>query len=56
MSGSVARTVGIRVSTEGADRARRELEQFGTAGEAALRLRAPIMPDVVQLFGHLSSA
>jgi tape measure domain-containing protein len=37
MSGSVARTVGIRVSTEGADRARRELEQFGTAGEAALR-------------------
>jgi tape measure domain-containing protein len=37
MSGSVARTVGIRVSTEGADRARRELEQFGVAGEAALR-------------------
>jgi tape measure domain-containing protein len=37
MSGSIARTVGIRVSTEGADRARRELEQFGTAGEAALR-------------------
>ncbi len=37
MSGAAARTVGIRVSTEGADRARRELEQFGTAGEAALR-------------------
>ncbi len=37
MNGAAARTVGIRVSTEGADRARRELEQFGTAGEAALR-------------------
>jgi tape measure domain-containing protein len=37
MSGAAARTVGIRVSTEGADRARRELEQFGVAGEAALR-------------------
>jgi hypothetical protein len=37
MSGATARTVGIRVSTEGADRARRELEQFGVAGEAALR-------------------
>ena len=37
MSGAAARTVGIRVSTEGADRARRELEQFGAAGEAALR-------------------
>jgi hypothetical protein len=37
VSGAAARTVGIRVSTEGADRARRELEQFGVAGEAALR-------------------
>jgi hypothetical protein len=37
MSGSIARTVGVRISTEGADRARRELEQFGAAGEAALR-------------------
>ncbi len=36
MSGA-ARTVSIRVSTEGAERARKDLEQFGTAGEAALR-------------------
>jgi tape measure domain-containing protein len=36
MSGS-RQPVGIRISAEGADKARRELEQLGTTGEAALR-------------------
>jgi hypothetical protein len=36
MSGSRP-TVGIRISTEGADRARQQIEQYGTAGEAAMR-------------------
>jgi tape measure domain-containing protein len=36
MSGS-RQPVGIRISAEGADKARRELEQLGTTGDAALR-------------------
>jgi hypothetical protein len=36
MSGSRP-SVGIRISAEGADKARRDLEQLGTAGDAAMR-------------------